>query len=68
MIMLSSVETWLLHSIVSIFLWVTFIGMIFVILGFGIYAVEKIMGKTSDNDKNDKDNKEDNSDVSGKRD
>lgn len=49
MIMLSSIEMWLLHSIVSMFLWITFIGLILLVLGLGFYTVEKLIG-TSEND------------------
>lgn len=60
MLMLSSMDVWLLHSIISMFLWITFIGLVFLILGFGIYAVEKFIGTSEKNDnKSDKGDKND---------
>ena len=57
MIMLSSTEMWLLHSIVSIFLWITFIGLIFLVVGNGIYTVEKLIGTSENDNKNSKGDK-----------
>ena len=57
MIMLSSIEMWLLHSIVSMFLWITFIGTILLVLGLGIYTVEKLIGTSENDNKNDKGDK-----------
>lgn len=57
MIMLSSIEMWLLHSIVSMFLWITFIGLIFLVVGLGIYTVEKLIGTSENDNKNDKGDK-----------
>lgn len=57
MIMLSSTEMWLLHSIVSMFLWITFIGLIFLVVGLGIYTVEKLIGTSENDNKNDKGDK-----------
>ena len=57
MIMLSSTEMWLLHSIVSMFLWITFIGLIFLVVGLGIYTVEKFIGTSENDNKNDKGDK-----------
>lgn len=57
MIMLSSTEMWLLHSIVSMFLWITFIGLIFLVVGIGIYTVEKLIGTSENDNKNDKGDK-----------
>ena len=42
MLILSNTDVWLLHSIVSIFLWITFIGLILLALGFGIYIIDKV--------------------------
>lgn len=57
MIMLSSTEMWLLHSIVSMFLWITFIGLIFLVVGIGIYTVEKLIGTSENDNKNSKGDK-----------
>lgn len=57
MIMLSGTEIWLLHSIVSMFLWITFIGLIFLVVGLGIYTVEKLIGTSENDNKNDKGDK-----------
>ena len=57
MIMLSSIEMWLLHSIVSMFLWITFIGLILLVLGLGFYTVEKLIGTSENDNKNDKGDK-----------
>lgn len=57
MIMLSGTEMWLLHSIVSMFLWITFIGLIFLVVGLGIYTVEKLIGTSENDNKNDKGDK-----------
>lgn len=57
MIMLSSIEMWLLHSIVSMFLWITFIGLIFLVVGIGIYTVEKLIGTSENDNKNSKGDK-----------
>ena len=57
MIMLSSTEMWLLHSIVSMFLWITFIGLIFLVVGLGIYTVERLIGTSENDNKNDKGDK-----------
>lgn len=57
MIMLSSTEMWLLHSIVSMFLWITFIGIILLVLGLGIYTVDRLIGTSKTDDKNSKENK-----------
>ena len=55
--MLSSTEMWLLHSIVSMFLWITFIGLIFLVVGLGIYTVERLIGTSENDNKNDKGDK-----------
>lgn len=57
MIMLSSTEMWLLHSIVSMFLWITFIGIILLVLGLGIYTVDRLIGTSETDDKNSEENK-----------
>ena len=57
MIMLSSIEMWLLHSIVSMFLWITFIGLILLVLGLGFYTAEKLIGTSENDNKNDKGDK-----------
>lgn len=57
MIMLSSIEMWLLHSIVSMFLWITFIGIILLVLGLGIYTVDRLIGTSETDDKNSEENK-----------
>lgn len=57
MIMLSSIEMWLLHSIVSMFLWITFIGLILLVLGLGFYTVERLIGTSENDNKNDKGDK-----------
>lgn len=57
MIMLSSTEMWLLHSIVSMFLWITFIGLILLVVGIGIYTVEKLIGTSENDNKNSKGDK-----------
>lgn len=57
MIMLSSTEMWLLHSIVSMFLWITFIGIILLVLGLGIYTVDRLIGTSETDDKSNEENK-----------
>ena len=48
---------WLLHSIVSMFLWITFIGIILLVLGLGIYTVDRLIGTSETDDKNSEENK-----------
>lgn len=57
MLILSNTDVWLLHSIVSMFLWGTFIGLILLALGCVACAIDKAMDmiKESKEDQNNDD-------------
>lgn len=58
MLTLSGMDVWLLHSILSMILWIIFIGLIVVILGVGIHTVERLMNAPDNNDKDGKEDQE----------